>query len=101
MHMPFCTVDKHCERCDKARAHREVKRLREVLRTTMDTLLDCREECKDLTAKYIRYEQELERLAAKIRLVQKGVLSSSDLDVPENPVLEAKLRERLPKTRRY
>ena len=54
-----CIRPYYCVECDKRRADREISRLREVLRTTMDQFLDTKEEVKDLRAKYQRYEQQL------------------------------------------
>ncbi|KKL44470.1 hypothetical protein LCGC14_2365370, partial [marine sediment metagenome] len=64
MHMPFCTVADQCLRCDNVRAKREIERLRRVLRTTLDTLLDRTEELKDALAKVARTEKDLHDLRA-------------------------------------
>lgn len=48
LHRPVCTVEQHCSACDLFRSGREVKRLQEVLRTTMDRFLDVSEEVKDM-----------------------------------------------------
>ncbi len=64
------------------RASREINRLREVLRTTMDQFLDAKEEVKDLQNKVNRYEVEIYELHVANGLVQQGKLSSSDLKAP-------------------
>lgn len=86
MHMPFCTVADRCLRCDNVRANREIKRLREVLRTTMDELIAEREEVKDanrkfadLNAKFAKLEGAWYSLQAQVVLAKQGKISVSKL----------------------
>ena len=79
MHMPFCTVEQRCLRCDNVRAEREIRRLREVLRVTLDELLDAREEIKDLNSKIARIEKLLYELRNAISLAKRGKISVTQL----------------------
>jgi len=86
--MPFCTVADRCLRCDNVRAGREIKRLREVLRTTLDAKLAVDEEVKDLNAKVAKLEKGLYELQCAVRLVQIGKISACDIFVP-GPAMSA------------
>ena len=106
MHMPFCTVADKCSQCDNVRANREIRRLREVLRVTLDELIAEREEAKDLNAKAARlyaenakWKSTIVELGTKFRelelsvsLVQQGKLSASDVFPPSYKLLGAEIR---------
>jgi len=92
MHMPFCTVADRCLRCDNVRAGREIKRLREVLRTTLDAKLAVDEEVKDVNAKVANLQKELFELRATIDLVKLGKLSVTSLPSSAEADQWAKLR---------
>lgn len=86
MHTPFCTIEQQCRLCNLHRADREIRRLREVLRTTMDALLDKSEEVKDLNNKVHSLEILVENaravggwLHSRIELVQRGRISISEI----------------------
>jgi len=58
----------------------------------MDTLLDAREEIKDLHAKIARFQKELFELNAQIDLVKRGKMSASKLPSSAEAEQWAKLR---------
>ena len=98
MHMPFCTVADKCLRCDNVRANREVKRLREVLRTTLDQYLDRGEEIRDLNAKVAGFQKQLFELRVTIDLVRRGKLSVTAFPSDAEAEQWAKLRKGQPKS---
>ncbi len=98
-----CIRPYYCVECDKRRADREISRLREVLRTTMDQFLDTKEEVKDLRAKYKQYEKglfdlqdrakvgkekankafkALYELQLSVALAKRGKISVADIKIP-------------------
>ena len=83
MHMPFCTVADRCLRCDNFRAGREIKRLREVLRVTLDELIAEREEVKELNIKVVALQKQLFEIQYSVALAQKGKVSVNKIKVPE------------------
>lgn len=82
-HVPCCIRPYHCMDCDMRRANREINRLREVLRTTMDTLLDKSEEAKDMRFQRDAYKMGIDSLWETLALVQRGKLSASELWLPD------------------
>ncbi|KKL89830.1 hypothetical protein LCGC14_1910750 [marine sediment metagenome] len=92
MHMPFCTVADKCLRCDNVRANREIRRLREVLRVTLDELIAEREEVKDLNVKVAAFQKQLFEIRATIDLVKLGKLSVTSLPSSVEAKQWAKLR---------
>lgn len=91
-----CIRPYYCVECDKRRADREINRLREVLRTTMDQFLDAKEEAKDLrtqrddacTAGYDQRQlinelrRELFEVQLSVNYAKKGKITVNDIKVP-------------------